>query len=80
MADPIRPSNWPVVPSAPQRTDPRAAAQKAFFAMAMGQAPQEEAAPERPASQSRRPDLHIELPSEPPQTILRPGSIIDIRV
>jgi hypothetical protein len=80
LADPIRPSNWPIVPAAPQRPDPRAAAQKAFFALAMGQAPQEEAAQERPSAAPRRPDLHIELPSEPPQKVLRPGSIVDIRV
>ena len=80
MADPIRPSNWPALPAAPQRADPRTAAQRAFFEIALGHAAPEarpEAAPRAPSAAA---DLRIQLPSEPPQKILRPGSIIDIRV
>lgn len=84
MADPIRPPSWPNLPAATQRTDARSAAQRAFFQLAMGQAAAEEA-PARSAEPSRTaamrgPDLRIELPSDPPEKILRPGSIIDIRV
>ncbi len=38
MADPVRPPQWPVVqrpPTAPARTDAKAAAQKAFFEAAL---------------------------------------------
>jgi hypothetical protein len=90
----IRPPAWPVAatPSAPQgaagpAAAARTAAQKAFFDAALrGVAPQ---APARetttvqaqPAPRAARaPDLTIQLPEEPPQKILRPGSIIDIRV
>ena len=80
MADPIRPSNWPVVPAGLQRPDPKLAAQRAFFAMAMGQAPRDAPADEPATTPRRTADLHIQLPTEAPQKILRPGSIVDIRV
>jgi hypothetical protein len=76
LADPIRPASWPIVPAAPQRTDARSAAQRAFFALASGAQTDEPEA--RPAA--RKPDLKIDIPTEPPQKILRPGSLVDIRV
>ena len=80
----IRPPSWPLVPQAPTapKTDPRAAAQRAFFQAALtGQAVAAPTAqPEAPVRAQRKPDLTIQMPEEPPQEFLRPGSIIDIRV
>lgn len=80
----IRPNLPP--PAAPQShgLDPaRQAAQRAFFAAALGQAqaPAAAAATPRPAepppqAPSRTPDPGAEAP----QRILRPGSLLDIRV
>ena len=92
MADPIRPSSWPNLPAAPARGggtgDARSAAQRAFFEQALGRT----AAPpttalttvvaetSTPVNERRAPDLHIKMPDAPPTKILRPGSLLDIKV
>lgn len=57
----------------------RTAAQRAFFEAALGKASaaQPAAAPERPAP---APAPAAAAASEPPKKILRPGSLLDIRV
>ena len=81
MADPIRPPVWPNLPAAPQRTDAKTAAQRAFFQQALNGAAVSTSSQEEPRRQApRQPDLRIEIPDGPPQKILRPGSIIDIKV
>jgi hypothetical protein len=81
----VRPPIFPPqpTPASPARADPtRSAAQKAFFDMAMGKAaaapPPMAAAtpPAGPATLQRIPDAA----AEKPQKILRPGSLLDIRV
>lgn len=82
---PIRPSGLPpaAVPAPPQRTDEgKLAAQRAFFAAAMGQ-PQGAAAaapasPVAAAPQAAR--TAAEPAAEAPPRILRPGTLLDIRV
>lgn len=83
----IRPNPFPAAAPQPQPLDAgRQAAQRAFFAAAMGQAqapaqmapqvaPQPAVEP-RPAAAARTPDPS----AEPPKRILRPGSLLDIRV
>lgn len=78
----------PPFPTAPQpATDParpaRTAAQRAFFEAALGKAAASQAAP-APAA-SAPPPAPVETraaaaPSEAPRKILRPGSLLDIRV
>jgi hypothetical protein len=84
----VRPPVFPPSPAAqPTRLADRAAAQKAFFdlALAKSAAPQAAAAPLQAAAQtpgSREP-ANARLPdvgAEKPQKILRPGSLLDIRV
>ena len=94
MAD-IRPPNWPVSDGralVPQKGtgSARAEAQRAFFqaalttqgvaAPAAKPTPAAAAQTAQPASRPRAPDLTIQMPDEEPRKILRPGSIIDIRV
>ena len=79
----IRPNVFPQqAPLGGQRDDAKAAAARAFFAAAMGQTQAAAASPapvETPASApvQRMPEA---APTEAPQRILRPGSILDIRV
>lgn len=87
MADPIRPPSWPNLPAAPSRsgpaTDARSVAQRAFFEQALGGSAAAAPPPQdlaRPAPRVRQADLRIEIPDAPPTKILRPGSIIDIKV
>ena len=79
MAD-IRPPQWPAVrtlqPPAPAKPDARVAAQRAFFEAALAGTSVAAPAPATP----RKPDLHVQMPAEHPQRILRPGSIVDIKV
>lgn len=85
MTGPIRPPLPGEIPqTAPARPDAgaRAAAQKAFFQAALGGAsaqaqpePVKPVQPTVPARTTGRSD-----PGEPPQKILRPGSLLDIRV
>lgn len=87
---PIRPPILPPTgPGAPARRDDpvKLAAQKAFFDLALGKtaaAPQANAAPAAAGAQSGaappRPTTAQARSAEPPQKILRPGSLIDIRV
>ena len=80
----VRPPIFPPTPptAAPQRADPaRLAAQKAFFQAALGQAAAPAAAltatpPRAPATVQRMPDPTAEKPAK----ILRPGSLLDIKV
>ncbi|RYF94958.1 MAG: hypothetical protein EON95_03380 [Caulobacteraceae bacterium] len=80
MAD-IRPTSWQTAP-APITAPGRTAAQRAFFDAAMGRA-----APAAPvpaaqpiAAPAQRPLQASPLSEEPPRKILRPGSLVDIRV
>jgi hypothetical protein len=84
----VRPSIFPTQPApvAPGRADQaKSAAQKAFFDMAMGKAAAPATAPAAaamaappatPAASPRIPDAA----AEKPQKILRPGSLLDIRI
>jgi hypothetical protein len=78
----IRP-NLPPVPGpqtpAAQLDQAKLAAQRAFFAAALGRAgPAAEPAPAATAAPAPRSNL--EPTSEAPRKILRPGSLLDIRV
>jgi hypothetical protein len=83
----IRPTGFPPVQQSPTPARSEAArleAQRAFFQMATGQA--QAAAPARPslaAAAPANPPPVSRIPSndaEPPARILRPGSLLDIRV
>ena len=77
MAD-IRAPQWPAIrpPTTPAaKNDARAEAQRAFFQAAMTGKLNEPV----PTAQ-RAPDLRIQMPQAQPEKLLRPGSIIDIRV
>ena len=82
MATPIRPNFPQAAPpiQGAQRPD-AAAGQRAFFQAALGQQPTHAAASAEP---SARPPpagrIPTSLPAEPPEKILRPGSLLDIRV
>ena len=76
---PIRPNALPPTPhSLPAQDAARLAAQRAFFAAATGQAqaPAATAQPSAPATAA----ASATPSAEPPERILRPGSLIDIRV
>ena len=81
----IRPNVFPQQPQVGgQRDDTgRASAQRAFFQAVMGQA-QAAAAPAAPAVAAEPPQAASRLtqvsPADAPQKILRPGSLLDIRV
>lgn len=92
MTTPVRP---PIVPptqaAQPQRADPaRLAAQKAFFDVALGKAAAPmapaasmapaAAAPTAPTAPPKPVQRTPDLTAEPPTKILRPGSLLDIRV
>ena len=78
----IRPNPFPQTPPGAQREEPgKLAAQRAFFAQATGQSQAAPAAaapapPQAPVSVNRV----AEAPAEAPQKVLRPGSLLDIRV
>jgi len=80
MAD-IRPTSFPpptAAPSSPART----AAQRAFFDSAMGRAgaAAPAAEPVKAAAPVAQRVVRESIPEEPPKKILRPGSLLDIRV
>jgi len=79
----IRPNVFPQQqPLGGQREEPgKLAAQRAFFAAAMGQvqAPAAAAAPVAPQAPAQV-NRVAEAPAEAPQKVLRPGSLLDIRV
>ena len=58
----------------------KGSAQRAFFEAAFGRpaAAQATAAPQAPAAPVQK--VPVDLPADPPQKILRPGSLLDIRV
>ena len=82
----IRPPIFPTPQPQAQPTAPvRSSAQQAFFAAAMGRPaaqaqvqPQVHAQPQAQAAPAQR--MPASLPADPPQKLLRPGSILDIRV
>ncbi len=78
----IRPPIFPTPQPQAQPTAPvRSSAQQAFFAAATGRPaaqPQVQAQPQAQAAPAQR--MPASLPADPPQKILRPGSILDIRV
>ena len=93
MAEPIRPGFNPAPQTAPRPDAGRNAAQRAFFAAALGQAPAAAAAPQAQvqpqvqrvaaAPQPAAPPagrIPTNLPPDPPTRILRPGSFLDIKV
>lgn len=86
---PIRPNAFPAQSGpAPVADAARTAAQKAFFDAAMGRSapPAAPAAPPAPAFTApaapvQRAELRpATVPAEPPAKLLRPGSLLDIRV
>jgi hypothetical protein len=85
---PIRPTNLPAAnpAAAPSRSDAARQAQRAFFQSAMkGSAPsgaaQAPAAPAQPPAVFAQPVQRLPDPkAEAPTKILRPGSLLDIRV
>ncbi|WP_334161609.1 hypothetical protein [Phenylobacterium sp.] len=84
--NPIRPSGMPAAPAATHVQRPDAArleAQKAFFELAFGRAPAPNAVQTvlaDPAAAATRPQRTPQASAEPPAKILRPGSLLDIRV
>jgi hypothetical protein len=85
------PSTVPAAPAAPARNAEAIAAQRAFFAAALGKAApavattaSATAAPvvATPASVTRSQQTleRVDIPDEPPSRILRPGSLLDIKV
>jgi hypothetical protein len=81
MATPIRPG-FQAPPQQTQRPDAaRGAAQRAFFQAAMGAAQAAPAQPAQAANQAQYTQrVPTSLPAEPPTKILRPGSLLDIKV
>ena len=89
---PVRPGSTPSVPAQATPTPPaRSAAQRAFFDAALTKAgavvtPAPVTRPQaasqiQPAAQPLRAErIVINMPDEPPQRILRPGSLLDIKV
>ena len=79
---PVRPNPLPnASASGAQRPDvARNAAQKAFFQAAMGQAQAPAAAPQEASAPRPVHRVPTNLPADPPERILRPGSLLDIRV
>ncbi|MFZ5668117.1 MAG: hypothetical protein ACOY4K_01350 [Pseudomonadota bacterium] len=75
---PVRPPVWPnVPPPANGAGAAKSAARGAFFQAAMGQA----STPAAPAEPVRAaPRVVRDIPAEPPTKVLRPGSLLDIRV
>ena len=76
----IRPPIFPT-PQPQAQAPARSSAQQAFFAAAMGRPaaqPQVQAQPQAQAAPAQR--MPASLPADPPQKLLRPGSILDIRV
>ena len=81
---PIFPPSRPS-PAGPQRPDAaKLAAQKAFFEAALGKAAAPAAMqPSAPTAVSKpvaAPSPSVQPGAEPPQKILRPGSLLDIKI
>ncbi|HEY8615282.1 hypothetical protein [Phenylobacterium sp.] len=84
--NPIRPVGLaPTAPAAPapKPDAARSAGQRAFFEMIAGKSPAAAAAPSASAETSAatpRPERLAAAAGEPPTKILRPGSLLDIRI
>ncbi len=91
----VRPPVWPTAtPPAPGGAgNARSAAQRAFFEAALGKASAPQAQPQpapaqapviraetRPQPAAQRVQSSFVQPTEQPQKILRPGSLLDIKV
>jgi hypothetical protein len=86
----VRPPVWPTVPqpAAAGAGDARQSARGAFFEQALGRAASPQAQVQAPAVRAgTTPQPHAErvrttftAPQDPPQKILRPGSLLDIKV
>jgi hypothetical protein len=74
---PIRPSTTSLPQALPQSRPELRNAQRAFFEAAMGRAAPAE--PAQPASRTERRPQGLDL-TKPPEKILRPGSLLDIKV
>ncbi len=76
----VRPPIFPQVQVPGQAVQPsRNPGQRAFFEAALGEtAPQAAPAVAAPAAPTHK--IPTSLPAEPPERILRPGSLLDIRV
>jgi hypothetical protein len=88
---PIRPTGYPTPPAPNPAADAaRLAAQRAFFDQALGRAAgapatQATAAVQAPAAAPAAPapvvrTVQVQAPAESPAKLLRPGSLLDIRV
>ena len=83
--NPVRPSNLPPAGSGGQVQRPvdpaRAAAQRAFFEAALGRTPAAAAPAPAAVVQAQAPVQRTSEPSAArPEKVLRPGSLLDIRV
>jgi hypothetical protein len=80
VATPVRPPLHPhlqVQAQAPGLQSARSAAQRAFFEAAAGRATAT-AEPAAPAAHVQK--VPTALPADPPERVLRPGSLLDIKV
>jgi hypothetical protein len=87
---PVRPPVWPTVPqpAAGGAGDARRSARGAFFEQALGRTTEARPQIQTPAVRAETtPQPHAErvrttftAPQDPPQKILRPGSLLDIKV
>jgi len=83
--NPVRPNIWANVPPPGQGAGPaRTAAQRAFFDQALGKATgAAQAQPQTAVVQAQAQPVQrmpADQPTEQPTKILRPGSLLDIRV
>jgi hypothetical protein len=82
--NPVRPSNLPPAAAAPVQRPAeaaRAAAQKAFFEAALGKASAPAPAAQAAPAAALQPVQRTPDPAAPePQKVLRPGSLLDIRI
>lgn len=77
----VRPPIFPTQPQAPQAQAPaRSSAQQAFFQAALGRPAPAAAQPQAQPAAAPVQRMPASLPADPPSKILRPGSILDIRV
>ncbi len=83
----VRPPVWPTVQPPASGGTGRASARGAFFEQALGRATQPQAvqaptvrAETTPQPQAERVRTTFTPSSEPPRKILRPGSLLDIKV